>query len=100
MTEILDIEKGVKSQVIHLSFQTWHLLKTRQNSRFASSASIPIYRNTVLVVLLAPSNPSHLKCNVFVMRVCVSDFQIKGKHSLPVNLGTGLDLHGVQILNL
>ena len=34
------------------------------------------------------------------VRVCVSDFQIKGKHLLPVNFGTGLDLHGLYILNL
>ena len=68
MTEILDIEKDVKSQVIHPSFQSWYLLKTRQNSRLASPASIPIYRNTafsVINLLSAQSNPSHLKCNVF-----------------------------------
>ena len=47
MTEILDFEKDVKSQVIHPSFLSWHLLKTRQNSRVASPASIPIYRNSV-----------------------------------------------------
>ena len=32
------------------------------------------------------------------VRVCVSDFQIKGKHLLPVNFGTGLVLQGVYIL--
>ena len=63
-------------------------------------------------LLLAQSNPSHLKCNArgvlglirysvgSSVRVCVSDFQIKGNHLLPVNFGTGLDLHGVYILNL
>ena len=65
-------------------------------------------------LLLAQSNPSHLKCNVsgafyrintvycwfYSVRVFVSDFQIKGKHLLPVNFGTGLDLHGVYMLNL
>ena len=38
-----------------------------------------------------------------VVQVCVyvfQIFQIKGKHLLPVNFGTGLDLHGVHILNL
>ena len=34
------------------------------------------------------------------VRVCVSDFQIKGKHLLPLIFGTGLDQHGVHILNL
>ena len=64
-------------------------------------------------LLLAQSNPSHLNVtfpSAFLgliryivgssVRVCVSDFQIKGKHLLPVNFGTGLDLHGVFILNL
>ena len=32
------------------------------------------------------------------VRVYVSDFQIKGKHLLPVNFGTGLGLQGVYIL--
>ena len=34
------------------------------------------------------------------LRVRVSDFQIKGKHLLPVNFGTGLDLHGILDLEL
>ena len=67
----------------------------------------------VVNLLSAHSNPSHIKCNLsgaFLgliryivgssVRVCVSDFQIKGKHLLPVSFGTGLDLHGVYILNL
>ena len=33
------------------------------------------------------------------VHVCVSDFQINGKHLLPVIFGTGLDLHGIHILN-
>ena len=62
-------------------------------------------------LLLAQSNHSHLKCNVSgaffrintvyfgsSVRVCVSDFQIKGKHLLPVNFGTSLGLQGVYIL--
>ena len=32
------------------------------------------------------------------MRVCSSDFQIKGKHRLHVNFRTGLDIHGIRIL--
>ena len=34
------------------------------------------------------------------LRVRVSDFQMKGKHLLPVNFGTGLDLHGILDLEL
>ena len=34
------------------------------------------------------------------VRVCISDFQIKGKQRQHIDFRTGLDIHGVHILNL
>ena len=63
-------------------------------------------------ILLALSTPLILKCNAseaFIglirciegsgVRVCISDFQIKGKDRLHINFRTGLDIHSVHILN-